>query len=221
MKRIALGGTTILGAIVALACSGTTAFSVTPYSTGKDNVAPPQTYQLFIGDKELSLAEGETITAEGTFENPQIRVVAVPTRKFTYNGMAFEYAQEFTFEADLADADYQDWTLSGNNVKLMLFWMAEGATTKEFTDELISQFGAENCTTEPTSATFGELTLRGLRLNANVLGSRFHMDTFAIPSKRGTRLFVIQDSLPDGQEQSEEARVAYQRLKETFRLAEE
>lgn len=181
---------------------------------------PPVKYVLKMGDQEIAIQEGKAVQLKGTFTDPEITLTAEPHRVFPYQGISFKYPRAFTFEADLGDETYKNWTLSGNDFKIMYFVMEDPLTPEAFSDNLVSEFGEENCTVEKASPLpFGSKKLSGITLHASIVGNPIVMDIYAIPhSDRRTRLLVLQDNIDDVGERSAEGRSTLRLIEESSQL---
>ncbi len=206
---------------IALACDRSNSNSPQDKTDRRaESKEPPLKYTLRIGEKSIAITEGETARVDGTFNNPEVILTALPHRVFPYQGISFKYPRAFTFEADLEDADYKDWTLSGNDFKIMYFVVNDRLTTGGFADNMVDQFGPENCAVRKASPMkFGDKELSGTTLTATVVGSKMVIDIYRIPStSTQTKLLVLQDNLDDAGNRSIEGRTALQLLKQSSKL---
>lgn len=181
---------------------------------------PTLTYTLNIGDRSISITEGETANIKGTFDNPKVTLTAQPHRVFPYQGISFKYPRAFTFEADVDDAGYKNWTLSGNDFTIMYFVLNDRLTTNAFADNMAAKLGRENCTVQTAShLKFGNENLSGTTLKATVVGNKMVMDIYRIPSTGGqTKLLVLQDNLDDFGNRSIEGKSTLQLIKQSSKL---
>jgi hypothetical protein len=180
---------------------------------------PPLEFVVNVGDKSITITEGKTAQLDGTFANPTISVKPQPYRVFPYEGINFKYPRSFAFEADLADPDGKNWTLSGNDLKLMYFVLNARLTTGEFANNIIDQFGRENCKVTDANAkiTLGKQSLSGTTIQITVATHKMVMDIYHIPSRgAGTKLVVFQDSLDDSGNRSNEGMQALKEIESSF-----
>jgi len=183
---------------------------------------PQLKYVVTVGNQSVSVLEGETANVSGTFTNPNITLRADAVRVFPYQGISFQYPRFFTFEADVADPDYKGWTLSGTNLEIMYFVFGGRVTTHEYAQNVIEQFGADQCKVSNPNAeiTFGEHTLSGTSLHVTVAGHNMTMDVYAVPSGGSqTKLLVLQDSLDEAGNHSSEAINTLDLLKASFNVS--
>ena len=183
---------------------------------------PPVRYTVTVGDKTVSVIEGETVKVDGSFTNPQISVVGDPHRLFNYAGMSFKYPRSYTFEADLEDTDAPNWTLSGNDLKIMVFKLNDRVTPKEFAEGMMEQFGDGNSriTNPNSSITLGGQALTGTAIDITVTSYRMTTEIYQVPGKgKQTRLIVFQDGIdPATGGHTKEGLAGLAMLKESFKL---
>ncbi len=182
---------------------------------------PALKYQLRVGDKSLTISEGETVSLAGAFSNPKVTLTAEEFRVFPYGGISFRYPRTFTFEADLDNRDSLNWTLSGNDYTIMYFVMNASVTTEDFAGNMSEQFGKENCMiSKATPIKLDGSEIAGTSLIADLAGSQLAIDIYRLPSgDQQTRLFVLQDNPDDAGDRSMEGKAALNLLQQSFRMA--
>ena len=212
-KRNSLG----LCLVIVIAIHG-----VSPFSNADESKEPKLKYELKIGDKTVTVAEGETVKVEGQFSDPSVNIIPGKTRTFPYSGMSFAYPSNFVFEADMSDAASTSWTLSGNDFVVMIFHLEAEMTTDMFANEMIGQFGSANAkiANEKLNVTLGDHELSGTQLEVSIASHKLVQKIVKIPSKNGqTKLLVFQDSLNDDGSHSAEAKKAMKTIASTFKAA--
>lgn len=178
---------------------------------------PKLGFTVRIGATELKLSEGDQLPAKGTFTDPSVSVTVDPERLFTHGGLSFSYPRHFAFEADLADAASQSWTLSGNDVKILIFRFATELSVDAYVKELVEGFGPKT-TVSPVSIQLGSRQYSGQRLRAVVATHEFTQDVFALPSVKGRgRMLVVQD---DGSGNKPESQPTRALLSKTFQITQ-
>ena len=180
---------------------------------------PPLEFVVKVGEKTISIIEGKTIQLDGVFTNPQIAVKPQPYRVFPYQGITFKYPRSFAFEADLANPSGKNWTLSGNDLKIMYFVLNSQITTSNYADSMIDQFGRGNCNVTDANAkiTLGKQTLSGTTFQVTVVNHKMLMNIYRIPSRGAvTKLIVFQDSLDDAGNRSTEGKQALKEIMSSF-----
>jgi hypothetical protein len=180
---------------------------------------PPLAFVVNVGDKSITITEGRTVQLDGKFANPQISVNPHPYRVFPYGGITFKYPRTFAFEAEIADPDQKNWILSGNDFKIMYFVLNARLTTGEFANNMIDEFGRENCKVTDANAKIilGKQTLFGTTIQITVATHKMVTDIYRIPSRGAvTKLVVFQDSLDDAGNRSNEGMQALKELESSF-----
>ncbi|MFN7733552.1 MAG: hypothetical protein ACK5OB_16770 [Pirellula sp.] len=175
-----------------------------------ESTEPPLKYTLKVGDQSIDINEGETARLEGVFTNPEVTLTTQPFREFTYQGISFRYPSKFVFEADLDDANYKNWTLSGNDFKIMYFVLNARLTTSDFAKSMMGKFGLENCElANAPQMKFGDKSLSGTTLNVTLAGNKLVIDIYGVSSNgKQTKLLVLQDDLDDSGNRSTEGKQA-------------
>ena len=181
---------------------------------------PPLKYTLKMGDKSVTITEGEAVNVDGTFNNPEVILTAEPNRTFPYQGVKFDYPRGFNFEAGANTGGYKSWTLSGADFKISYYVFGAPTTTLKFANSMVKQFGKKNCkVSDATPLEFGGETLSGTSIQANIAGANLAVDIYQVPSSgKETRLLVLQDSLDDGGERSSEGKAGVKLLSESSKL---
>jgi hypothetical protein len=190
-------------------------------ATADESIEPTLKYTVKVGEKTITIAEGETVQLEGTLTNPQVSVTPDAYRVFPYQGVSFKYPRSFTFEADFEDPSAKNWTLSGNDFKIMFFALDETTTPAEFASNMIQQFGNKNAkiTNANASLTLGNQKLSGTSLRLTVATHHMVMDVYRIPSPgKKTKLIVFQDNLDDSGNRSSEGKKTLADIASSFQV---
>lgn len=181
----------------------------------EETVEPKLRFVVKLGATELRLSEGEQLPAQGTFSNPGVSVSVNPERTFAYAGLEFAYPRQFTFEADLS-AEAHSWTLSGNDLKIMIFRFQTEILLDDLAKETATQYGAET-TVSQVAIKLGGAEYAGRRIRARLAGSEFTQDIFLLPQVNGqARVLMLQDF---GDAGTPEGGLARDLLLRTFRLS--
>jgi hypothetical protein len=194
-------------ALIVLLCSPAILRGETKPAPVDETQEPPLKYELKLGDQTLSITEGATVEASGTFTNPKVTLTPEPHRTFPYGGLSFRYPRAFVFEADVSDPDVKTWTLSGNDLTILVFVFSDEVTTEAFAGGMAEQFGEENSRITSTDARIpvGEKVLRGTQMDVVLAGQQLQIDILHIPTKaEGTTLLVLQDSRGESGKPSKE-----------------
>jgi hypothetical protein len=182
---------------------------------------PPQSFVVKLGEKSLTMLENETAKLAGSFTDPQVTITLNPYRVFPYQGVRFQYPRTFNFEADLTDPDDKNWTLSGTDVKIMLFAVNTDLTPAGFADSVIEQFDRSKSKILDANAKLklGDHTLAGIKFRLTVGMHNITQEAYTLPAPRGkTRLFIVQDNPDEDGNYSAEAKLLFTLLQKSFQL---
>lgn len=177
-------------------------------------------YTLQIGDKTISIQDGQTVRVEGVFQNPEITLIAEPYNVFSCDGIHFKYPKEFIYEADLEKAHVKSWTLSGNNCKIMCFVFDVPFQISDFLDNMLERYGRQNCTViDAAPLAFSQMVLTGTTIHTTLAGVKMAIDIYQIPSSGlSLKLLVLQDCIGSFGSRSTEGMYAIQLLEQSSRL---
>jgi hypothetical protein len=199
------------------ALSAVSPSSKKPQQAADESTEPKLSFTVRIGSTELHLTEGDQLPAKGTFTDPSVSVTVDPERVFTHAGLSFSYPRHFAFEAELEDRASQSWTLSGNDVKIMIFRFPTELSVDSFAKQIAKGFGP-NASISPISIQLGPKEYSGQRVRATVATHEFTQDIFPLPPvKEQGRFFVVQDDASGTKPESKPTRAL---LAKTFRVTE-
>lgn len=173
-------------------------------------------YTIHIGNKTVRLYPGQEKTISGKFDNPKIRIEGDKERLFEYANMKFKYPAYFTFEADVKSEAYKNWTLSGNDVKIMIFVVQTPFTPEDYVYRIQSKFGKNTRSSSVTHNLGGKL-YKGKRVELSIGGSSFMQDALMISTKKKHTMMVIQDTALADKLSDKETNTVLKLLKTTFR----
>jgi hypothetical protein len=195
--------------------------SAGPVTAQDEAKEPPQKFTVNLGDQSVKVLEGESVKLTGSFTNPQLTIKPDPYRVFPYQGLRFQYPRSFSFEADLTGPGEKNWTLSGNDVRIMLFVFDERTTVAEFAEGVISELGKANCKIVDANAKLklGTIEITGVKLHMTISTHGVTQDIYSIPTPRPkTRLLVFQDSPDENGNRSAEAKGVLETLNKSFQV---
>ncbi|NUO50474.1 MAG: hypothetical protein HOV80_16590 [Polyangiaceae bacterium] len=182
-----------------------------------ETTEPKLSFTVRVGSTELHLSEGDQLPAKGTFTDPSVSVTVDPERVFSHAGLSFAYPRNFSFEADLSDAHSHSWTLSGNDVKIMVFRFSTELSIDSFSKEIAEGFGP-SATISPISIQLGSTEYSGQRVRAKIATHAFTQDIFSLPAIKGKgRFLVLQDDASGNKPESQPTRAL---LAKTFRITQ-
>lgn len=181
----------------------------------KDTLEPPAVYRLYVNGKPYRVQLGKEFKLNVDGE-AKLKLLASPTRRFTYAGLDFAYPMHFAFEAEF-NQESKIWTMEASDVTLMVVAFPKTKTThKEFAQEITSAWEESNFT--PTKLKVAGATLNGTKAVSLVAGFEIHQFVYSIPTSRGSRLLVIQDSLDDEGKPTDEYKKVVGLFRTKFRV---
>lgn len=191
--------------------------AATPATDALDETVEPKlSFVVRVGTAEVQLSEGEEVPVVGSLSNPTIAVRVKPERSFGYAGVSFAYPRHFAFEADLSSDAVHIWTLSGNDMKIMVFRFSAEVSVDDFAEALAAKFGKETTITS-TTRRLGDGEYSGKRVRARLAGHDFIQDVLVLPAFDGRwRLLVLQDSTKGG---TQEGASTMALLTQSFRVS--
>jgi hypothetical protein len=181
---------------------------------------PPVVYTLEINGQVHQIRADEPLKLTGSFTDPVVTLRVASTRTLSHAGVQFDYPANFTFESETEDPDFQSWTVSGNDVTVMVF-LSQG----ELTPQALAQSTAEalkvtDYQMKPAQLKLGSQELSGTSIRMSLGEVAILQQVLQLPPQ-GTRsrLLVIQDTLsgPDSRP-SPEATHVLEVLRSTFQL---
>lgn len=177
-------------------------------------------YTLKIGNKIISIQDGQTVRVEGHYQDPEITLIVEPYAVFSYDDIHFKYPKEFIYEADFDQPHVKSWTLSGNDCKLMCFVFDVPVQINDFLDGMLERYGHQNCTvTDAAPLTFGQMELSGTTIHTTLAGVKMAIDTYQLPSSGASmKLLVVQDCMDPSGSRSVEGVYAIQLLEQSSHL---
>ncbi|MEM6717931.1 MAG: hypothetical protein AAF611_01315 [Bacteroidota bacterium] len=181
-----------------------------------DTKAPKTNFVVTINGRDYKVSEGEKIQKDGN----TISVKVSEFKTFDNGSISYEYPTHFGFEYE-SSFGYKNWTFDGNNFVIMNFEIVAG-TLDLFVDEIVGRFGKSNCTIKRTSMKLGSRTLKGKRINVELMGEKLTLDMLEIKMGDGkTRIIAFQDSLNEYGTPTEEGEKAIDKINETITYKKE
>ncbi|MCK4813865.1 MAG: hypothetical protein KAT14_08005 [Candidatus Marinimicrobia bacterium] len=169
------------------------------------NKEPKTTFIIKINDTIYTLSEGEILKFHSTLEQPEISVRLADFKKFDNENISFDYPKYFSFEFE-EDYGYKGWTFDGNNFVIMCFEFDAKIELDDVVNEVINQFGKDNCIIEKVQIKLGKKILAGRRINISLFGQKLTMDYLEIIlSDSKSRFIVFQDSKNEDGSDSKES----------------
>ena len=178
---------------------------------------PPVLYTLQIGDKKVRLGENKPAKVEGSFANPEVKLIPDNERHFTYGGLSFKYPKYFAFEADFTTEGLKIWTLDGNDFVIIVQSYEEKMTGADVVKEMVQMYGA-NTKKKEITYKFNKQNLKGTRLVVKFAQITLYQDVLEVPTKKGSRILILQDLPLEEKISDKESKNVLSLLSETFKF---
>lgn len=164
------------------------------FSRGQnENAAPLTKIDVTVNGKMYQIEDGDTLIIAGT----QIIAKTSDLKTFEFGVVSFDYPKEFAFSFK-QDFAYKNWTLDGDDFGIMYFEIGAAAEVDMLVKEMVKKFGKKNCTVRDKEVKLGELTLKGARINIELIGERLTFDIYKLQSNDFKSHFIaFQDSKND------------------------
>lgn len=188
--------------------------------TDSENSVPKASFVLKINGVEYYLSDGETLQLDSTYVNPKVTVRMSEYRRFESDAMSFDYPNHFAYQYE-QDFGYRNWTLDGNNFVIMYFEIDGEAGLDMFVDEMVKQFGKQNCKLKNTTMILGDQKLQGKRIDISLIGQRLTLDFMEIKLNDFKSHFIaFQDTLDEYGQPTDESKATLELIDGTIRYKE-
>ncbi len=182
-----------------------------------DTTEPPLSYTLEVDGLKFLITADKTVILKGNFQNPKVTLRASSTRRFEHVGIAFDYPANFTFEADVSEPGIRSWTMSGNNVTLMLFDFEQPVKPAELIASTAESLETNVDRMEPTTIKLGSLNAEGQSALLKVGEVALTYSVVALPAAEGkSRLLIVQDLPQENGQPSDEKTAILKTLDDSF-----
>lgn len=182
-----------------------------------ETTEPPVAYTLEINGQPYALSPDKPLKITGDFSNPELTLRVAQTRILQAAGVSFSYPSYFTFEADTTDPEVQTWTVSGNDVTIMLFRFAEPVTPRELATSTAGELNVAEPTIEDLAVSLGGKELAGVKATMPLGGLTIIQQSLEIPgAAMGSRMLVVQEVRSAGAAEAAELGAALKLLKSSL-----
>lgn len=110
----------------------------------KSKLEPKTNFELFINGHKYIVSEGEELKLDTTFTKPVISIKEAEYKKFENQSFSFQYPKNYIYSFE-QDFGYKNWTLTYNNLVVMIFEIDAKTTLNEILEETIKKLGKKNC----------------------------------------------------------------------------
>lgn len=181
----------ILIALLSLVCL--------PIPQGTRLAESPQEFVLQGNGKELELRIGQPTELPKDFAGAKVTLRVRPTRRFDYQGLRFQYPQNYTWEYEQKEDGPQSVTLSGHtNVLILQFYddkQDPARQAERLANSIAASLGSRTKTSACELAGKEKRKLAGKRLEAVLGGTKIAQEVYALPLGGGeVALLVVQDT---------------------------
>ena len=195
-------------------------FSLFLPSFADDSKEPKLGFTLKIDGQTVKLEENKETQLKNISKNPKVTLVPDKNRHFTYAGLKFYYPSNMSFEADFSEANLKMWTLDGNDFVISVHqYISLKVSAPGMAAQLKAYYGAST-KTSPISYTFNKVKYNGVRVEATIAGSGLIQDVLEIPSKNGSRLLILQDSVASEKISEDERKLILGLFDKSFKVSQ-
>ncbi|RED44092.1 hypothetical protein DFQ10_104285 [Winogradskyella eximia] len=194
--------------VLLLLCNGLTFAQ----DNAKKKLETKSMFEVQVDSKTYELEEGNELDIDGELKNPKISIKLLGYKKFNAGNLSFEYPSNFSFEVEKSEA-YRNWTLDGNNYVIMIFDIDGASQVKDFIDNMIIQFGKENCKTKDIQSQLGEKMLSGIQLNVELVGQKLSIEFYKYSTgENNSKYIAFQDSLEEDGSATVEGKMTFEMI---------
>ena len=169
-------------------------------------------FEVTVDGKTYTVEEGQEIRLEGKFDNPRMSVKLKDQRKFQGAGITFDYPNNFSFESS-SDPGSDEWILDGNDHVIMIYDIAGVFEVQDFINNMIPQFGEENCKTKDIEISLGGREIYGMQLLVEVLNQQTSINMYRYhDTEDSSRFIIFQDSLNEDGSPTQEGKKAFEMI---------
>jgi len=189
----------------------------TPETEKKDfSKEEKPSFVIKIDGKEYTVKEGEEIEVETEKGKSKVSVKLADEKQFDNGTYRFKYKNHFAYEYE-GEPGYKNWTLDGSNCTIMMFELSPDATLDMFSQQMVNQFGEENCKTTKTTRKFGKKKLNGSKIEVALVGQAMFLYMYEIDMDDDKRhIIAIQDMLDENDKPTKEASDAMDLIDKTI-----
>ncbi|NUQ26653.1 MAG: hypothetical protein HUU34_22120 [Saprospiraceae bacterium] len=187
-------------------------------SLSVNEIEPPLRLELTIDGKTYTLKDGDELKLKGVAANPTVSVRSAAFRQFQFESVYFEYPTHFAYTYE-EDFGYRIWSLDGSDFIILMFVYDVPVVLDELVDEMVAQFGAENCTITPFERKLGEIPCIGKKIEVSLIGQSLNYEILDIPFPDDKkRILAFQDIRDETGNSSPESMLTMQQINTSFKL---
>ncbi len=148
-----------------------------------------------------------------------IRATVLPTRILDAKGVRFEFPRAMAFEAELSN-HYDHWSLDGGDCTILLdrFSGIDAPSPGDMLDSIAGHTAGGVKDQQPTEWTLGRLSAKGVVGTLTIAGTGIQNTVLRFEAAGATYLLVVQDTLDDQGQPTEESKRVRRILEQTFEV---
>ncbi|MEP6845357.1 MAG: hypothetical protein ABI861_05115 [Panacibacter sp.] len=195
---------------------GITVNSAAQENNIKSSKEPKSSFELKINGKIYLIKEEEELKLDTILSNPSISIKLSDFKKFDNSHISFQYQRHLSFEYE-EDEGYKNWTLSGNNIVVLMFEFDVDVPFSEFIGEMVTKFGKENSSVVDFKKQLGGKDFNGKKLSVSIAGQKLDLDFYEIKlGDNKSRYIEFQNTLDDNNSSSEEYLTVFNKINSTI-----
>lgn len=185
-------------------------------TSGANGEEPRAQFILSVNGIDHVLYEGQQLRLDTTLVNPEFTIKTPSFISFENSDIAFDYPKNFGYEFE-GEPGYKNWTFDGNDFVIMIFEFDVLVDTDAFVEDMVSRFGKKNCRVEDTQVQLGARSLKGQRINVNLIGEMLSVDFLELINSDNKSSFIaFQDTKEDDGAASAESVKALKLISKTI-----
>ena len=164
---------------------------------------PKAAFEVILNQKKFRVSADEELKLDSMPAKISLKIRQLPTKLFNNLSISFEYPGSMSYEFQ-QDYGLKFWTLSGNNLVLMVFELDTKSTLDQIVSESVKKFGKKNCTVEEIQRTLGGHTWKGQKITVTLAGTQLTQEYLDIPlNDFKTRFICMQDVIAENKHSEE------------------
>ncbi len=182
-----------------------------------NNTEPKANFELSINGKIYKAIEGKPITIDANLVKPSITIKQTELKRFDFSSIAFDYPKHMAYEFE-QDFGYKNWTLTGNNMVILIFEMDVETTLTSLVNEMVKKFGKKNCSVEDFEKELGNKLCKGKQLIVTMAGQKLIMECYEVVLNDYKSRFIYFQDVFNGNQNSSEYQQWFSSIKNSIQF---